>query len=109
MKTYSVILTPEAEADLRDIYRYIASVLQERTPAQRLITKLRDSILELDTIPERWNRYEREPWFSRGLRKAIVGNYVIFYLVQESAVLILAILYGKREPQPLLDQRITNQ
>ena len=33
MKTYSVILTPEAEADLREIYRYIASVLQERTTA----------------------------------------------------------------------------
>lgn len=106
MNTYQVILTPEAEDDLREIYRYIASVLQERSAAQRLVTNLRNTILDLETMPERWNRYDREPWFSRGIRKAIAGNYIIFYTVQDQSVFVLSVLYGRRDIDRILEQRI---
>ena len=106
MNTYQVILTPEAEDDLREIYRYIASVLQERSAAQRLVSNLRKTILDLETMPERWNRYDREPWFSRGIRKAITENYIIFYTVQDQSVFVLSVLYGRRDIDRILEQRI---
>lgn len=106
MNIYQVILTPEAEQDLREIYRYIASVLQERSAAQRLVASLRKTILDLETMPERWSRYDREPWFSRGIRKAITGNYIIFYTVQDQSVFVLSVLYGRRDLDRILEQRM---
>lgn len=108
MNKYRVILTPEAENDLREIYRYIASVLQEQAAAHRLVAKIKDAILDLETMPERWNLYHQEPWESRGLRKAVVGNYIIFYYLQGQSVFVISILYGKRDIETILSQRGPN-
>lgn len=105
MNKYRVILTPEAENDLREIYRYIASVLQEQTAAHRLVAKIKDAILDLETMPERWSLYHQAPWESRGLRKAVVGNYIVFYYLQGQSVFVISILYGKRDIETILSQR----
>jgi plasmid stabilization system protein ParE len=45
-----------------------------------------------------------EPWFSRGVRSVSVGNYVVFYLVNDAdaVVLITRIAYGKRNMEKVL-------
>ena len=37
-------------------------------------------ICRLDTMPERYRKYEKEPWKSRGLRVLPVDNYVVLYI-----------------------------
>lgn len=55
-------------------------------------------ILSLEEMPERFKRYEKEPWYSRGTRIVPVDNYLIFYnpdlIIRQ--VTIIRILYGKR-------------
>ena len=44
------------------------------------LDRLEEQILSLDIMPERYRKYENEPWKSRGLRVLPVDNYVIFYI-----------------------------
>ena len=37
----------------------------------------------METMPERYKIYEEEPWKLKKLRYFSVGNYLIFYLVNE--------------------------
>ena len=49
-------------------------------------------------MPERFPRYGKEPWHSRGLRFVAVDNYIVFYLpdVEEQVVTILRVMYSGR-------------
>ena len=46
----------------------------------------------------RYSLYEKEPWRSRGLRKAPAGNFLIFYLPNESTdeVVVFRVFYSGR-------------
>lgn len=97
--TYSVEMTAQAEKDLRGIYSYIAYVLQSPQNAGALLARLEKSVAALGQLPERYRRYEREPWRSRGWRIMPVGHYCVFYLPDDSrrAVTITRILYAGRD------------
>ena len=65
-----------------------------------------DGIDALCDMPIRNPLYEKEPWRSRGLRKLIVENFIAFYLPMEKQkqVLIVTIMYGKRNVSEILKQ-----
>ena len=50
-------------------------------------------------MPERYRRYEKEPWKSRGLRVLLVDNYVVFYIPDsdKKVVTILRVMYAGRD------------
>ena len=50
-------------------------------------------------MPERYRRYEVEPWYSLGVRRFPVDNYCVFYLPnQETQVVdIIRVLYGRSD------------
>ena len=58
-----------------------------------------EQILSLDTMPERYRKYEKEPWKSRGLRVLLVDNYVVFYIPDsdKKVVTILRVMYAGRD------------
>ena len=87
--TYSVKITNQAEKDLRNIYMYIAYELQSVQNAAAQLARLEENICGLDQMPERYRRYEREPWYSRGWR--IVPDF------EHKVVNITRILYGGRD------------
>ena len=76
---YEVRMTPEAKNDLRGIFEYIAFDLQSVQNAAGQIDRLEKGISELDQMPERFRKYEKEPWHSRNLRVMPVDNYLVFY------------------------------
>lgn len=95
-----VIWSPEALADLADIYHYIK--LDDRRAAQRMADRLRNLA---KAIPE-------QPWIGTkcpehnrdDLRQRIDGNYrLIYQLVGEDEVRILQIFHSRREGLPDLD------
>lgn len=95
---YTVNITPQAEADLRDIFEYIAFELLEAANAVHQIQRLEDSILSLDQMPNRYRVYAKEPWRSRGLRVMPVDNYLVFYIPDEATkvVTVIRVMYGSR-------------
>lgn len=68
MRQYEIIITPAAENDLQEIFRYIATELLEPHTAINLRDRIEKEILKLDTMSDRHPLYKKEPWFSRGLR-----------------------------------------
>lgn len=98
-ETYTIKYSTKAINDLRDIYSYIAFNLQAPETAAKMVRRIRNSIKELDFMPERNPILDWEPWNSLNTRKMRVGNYLVFYIVDplQSSVSIVRIVYGKRD------------
>ena len=50
-------------------------------------------------MPERYRKYEKEPWKNRGLRVLPVDNYVVLYISDsdKKVVIILRVMYTGRD------------
>ena len=68
MNTWNVILTDDAQNDIRSIYDCIAKSLLVPDIASQQVKRILDSIRSLETMPLRHPLYEKEPWRTRGLR-----------------------------------------
>ena len=66
--------------------------------AEKQLERLERQILSLDEMPERFPRYGKEPWHSRGLRFVAVDNYIVFYIpdIEEQVVTVLRVMYSGR-------------
>ncbi len=95
---YEVEISEQADNDLRGIFEYIAFELQSSENASGQLDRLEEQILSLDTMPERYQKYDKEPWKSRGLRILPVDNYVVLYIANsdKKVVTILRIMYAGR-------------
>ena len=95
---YEVELSEQADSDLRGIFEYIAFELQSPENASGQLDRLEEQILSLDTMPERYRKYEKEPWKSRGFRVLPVDNYVVLYIQDsdKNVVTILRVMYAGR-------------
>ena len=92
---YEVEVSEQADSDLRGIFEYIAFELQSPENASGQLDRLE----ELDTMPERYRKYEKEPWKSRGLCVLPVDNYVVLYIPDsdKKVVTILRVMYAGRD------------
>lgn len=61
---FEVKISDQANNDLRNIYEYIAFELKSPTSASGQINRLEKGIMGLDQMPERFRKYEKEPWHS---------------------------------------------
>jgi toxin ParE1/3/4 len=77
---YTVIISEQAETDIRAIFEYIAFALLSIQNATKQITRLEEGIESLSQLPNRFRKYDKEPWLSRGLRILSVDNYCVFYI-----------------------------
>lgn len=67
--------------------------------AEIQIKRLWKAILSFDELPERYRRYEKEPWHRRGMRVLPLDNFVILYIpyLEEKVVRIVTVMYGGRD------------
>ena len=96
---YTVQISSRAESDLREIYEYIAYELESVSNASRQLQRLEEEILSLDQMPNRYPVYQKEPWYSRGLRVMSVDNYLVFYIPNAATqtVTVIRVMYGGRD------------
>lgn len=94
-----VLITPQAEADIEAVCRYITLDLHNPQAATDLADALYGAIETLSAMPLRHPVWRREPWKSRGVRSMDVKNYRLFYLANESQhrVVVLRIFYNRRD------------
>lgn len=105
MSEWKVIVTPEFKQEFKNIYSYIAEVLLAPETAKKYTTQIINQVERLNEMPHKFSLIEKEPWHSRGLRKLIVNNYVIFYMPNEKTneVVVFHIFYGGRNIDELLE------
>ena len=101
---FKVIISAQAENDLRGIFEYITFELLSPENAEKQLNRLEKQILSLDEMPERFPRYGKEPWYIRGLRFASIDNYIVFYIpdIEEQTVTILRVMYSGRNMEEQL-------
>ena len=101
-----LIITEQADADLRGIYEYIAFELLSPENAARHLDRLEESIIRLEEFPQKFRMNDKEPWCSRGLRIMPVDNYVVFYILDEDTktVTVVRVMYNGRDVDTQLNQ-----
>lgn len=104
--TYQVTLTPQAQTDLREIFKYIAVDLQSVQNASGQLDRLEKAIASLDQMPERYRVYDKPKWRERNLRIMPVDNYLVFYIPDHSSetVTVIRVMYGGRD----IDRQLKN-
>ena len=93
-QSYTIEITEEALADMEQLYQYIAEVLLSPENAISQYNRIADAILTLDELPERCPIMNTEPEHSRGIRRMLVDNYSVFYIIEETRVIITDGLYS---------------
>ena len=95
MKIYTVIIEPEAQRDLMDIYRFI-SQNDSPLPAKRFLSKLQNAIESLSFMPQRYRKsYYIDDEHTHDM---IVHGYTICYTIREEKVHIVAVFRQKAYP-----------
>ena len=99
-------LTQKADADLDDIVGYIAVELANPKAATDFVDKLQGAIEEARSFPESGSLVVNEFVPNTEVRKKLVGNYIMYYLLDsdEKMIFILRIVYGRRNMDEILRQ-----
>jgi toxin ParE1/3/4 len=93
-------LSPEAQADLDDIWYYIAKESGNPDVADRFIESLTTSIFLLAVRPHMGRRRDED--LRPGVRSFPVGKYIVLYRVElDDDIEILHVVRGSRDIQML--------
>lgn len=105
---FEVQISEQADNDLREIYEYIAFELRSPDNAAKQLDRLEKAICNLSNFPEKYRRYQNEPWYSRGLRLFPVDNYLVFYIPNNDAriITVIRVMYGGRDIPNVLDDTV---
>lgn len=105
MEKYEVNITDEALDDMEKIYEYIAFELLSPENAMGQYNRIADAILTLDSLPDRFALFESEPEHSWGMRRMVVDNYLVCYIVDPGIVTVTDVLYGASNVHVRLSER----
>jgi plasmid stabilization system protein ParE len=88
--TLPVILRPEAEADVGEIYQYLEEI--RIGLGEQFSSRLRERLQQIESMPEMFGVVWRDVRAVR-LRKF---QYVVYYVVLAERVEVLAVIHGAR-------------
>ena len=94
---YKLKFTKQSSDQLFQIISYISNNLFAPKAAMRLYGEIKEKTEKLTDFPESCVHVDREPWKTNGIRKLIVRNFIVYYLVdhENHNVLITSVVYGK--------------
>lgn len=97
--SYSVVYSPEAMDDLKEIYAYITFTLLVPETAEKQINRIRREVRSLNFMPSRYSLVDWEPWKSMGMHKVPVDNFVVYYTVNDDSrtVAVIRIFYSGQD------------
>lgn len=106
MIKYRIEIGMQAQADITDIVRYIGQVLLEPRTAGNLYRLLKEEILSLKQMPERYPYEDDERLRALGIRKLLVKNYKVLYFVdsEQQLVQIARVFYAGRDISQLMEE-----
>ena len=105
MKKYNVRITDDALLDMETIYYYISYELLAPQNAQEQYNRIAKAVLSLEELPARNRIFDSEPEHSQGIRKMVVDNYLLCYVVDPDEVTVIAVFYGPSDVISRLRER----
>lgn len=110
MDAYSIIITPDAEADLVEISNYIANDLMAPETALRYVHVVRNEIAKLEYRAPSFKVIDDEPFHSMRIRKIMANNFFVYFWIDEPSriVYILNVIYKRRDQLKALSKQIIN-
>jgi len=100
MRNYDIRYLPIAEDDLNEIVDYLLEF--SINAANAFIDELEGLEEQLSTFPEAVSLMRNKDLRSKGYRMAVVGEYLLFYILRNKGVYVMRIIHGKRNYQSLL-------
>ena len=106
MMKYRIEIGAQAQSDITDIMRYIGQVLLDPRTAGNLYRLLKEEILSLKQMPERYPYEDDDRLRALGIRKLLVKNYKVLYFVdtERQLVQVARVVYAGRDISRLLDE-----
>jgi toxin ParE1/3/4 len=93
-KKFNVDITAAAEADVAEIWEYIAQ--DDPDAATAFILRLEEQIGTLERFPERCPLVRENELLGTAYRHLVYGNYRTIFKIIESRVIIMRVLHGAR-------------
>lgn len=97
MKNYNLTFLPLFEEDLNQIVDYISLQLQNPMAALQLVDQVYAAIQERLPFAESFERVVTKKDREATYYRIYVNNYIIFYVVQGTAMEVRRILYGRQD------------
>ena len=92
--TFRVAINTSAEADIADLWDYIAQ--DDPLAATAFIAALEEQISHLERFPERCPRIPENTYLGTDLRHLLYGPYRTIFRLGEERVIILRVIHGAR-------------
>lgn len=88
--------TEKATDDFYEILDYITNTLYNPIAAKKFFAHVFDALDKLCLFPRSCPLVENEFIKRKGVRKALIDNYILYYVYNEveSVIIVLRILYG---------------
>ncbi len=99
---YKISFSPEAVDDLKEIKQYIKDELCNEQAAKNTVAKILKKIKLLSDFPESGSSLSAIIGFDTDYRYLICDNYIAFYRIDNKNVLIVRVLYGRRNYMQIL-------
>ena len=98
--------TPLAKTDIEQAIEYIINEFGDKGAAKRLYDGIFKTIEKIRLFPESYQLIDNKLIKNNNVRRASVGNYLLFYLYDEinSIVVVLRFVHGKRSLVELLNE-----
>ena len=95
--SYKVRVMKSAQADMREIHRYITEDLQSPDAAVRRIKHIEEAIHSLRDMPARIPFVLDNYLASKGFRMVVVKTHLVFFIIREDikTVSVIRILYSR--------------
>jgi len=96
---FQVKFSQQAARDLSDVIKYISDVLCNPDAAERFYGEVGKRLNLISENPYMYPLSRDERLKADGNRAAVIGNYLLFYLIDETNALayITRVVYGKRD------------
>lgn len=91
---FRVDITPTAEADIEDIWSYIAADSPESATA--FILALEEQIATLETLPERCPLIPENEILGTRYRHLVYSSYRTVFKISGKTVIVLRVIHGAR-------------
>ena len=98
-------ITDEALTDMDGIYNYIANTLLAPENAMGQYNRIAEAILTLESYPERYPIFDSELEHSWEMRRMVVDNYLVCYIVDPGKVTVTDVLFGASNVHVRLQER----
>lgn len=103
---YVVKVTSQAEEQIQEIIHYITYELKAPDAALHLLDALEESFISLSHFPQRVALINEEPWYTKGIHRLAVKNFLVYFWIDEDnmKIQITAVIYEKRDQLRQLSQ-----